>query len=297
MIDLEGRVALVTGAGAGLGKAHALALAQHNARVMVNDLSSETVEAVVAEIVEQGGDAVGWAGSVADKGCVDAMVEHAERNLGPVDILVNNAGILRDRSFSKMSLKDFETVINVHLMGSVYCTKAVWEGMRARTYGRILFTTSSSGLYGNFGQANYSAAKMALVGLMQTLGIEGEKYGIRVNCLAPSAATGMTEKLYSPELLRSLGPEAVSPAVVALSSCDAPTRAIILAGAGGFSQAHIGMTRGVYLGAKADIAGELISSFDVVGSREGEVVPVSGVDQHRYEVKRATQFGVAAQHI
>nr|WP_070157019.1 SDR family NAD(P)-dependent oxidoreductase [Sphingobium phenoxybenzoativorans] len=295
MIDLERRVALVTGAGAGLGKAHALALARHNARLVINDLSSEAVDAVVAEIVEQGGDAVGWAGSVADKGCVDAMVEHAERCLGPVDILVNNAGILRDRSFSKMSLEDFQTVIDVHLMGSVYCTKAVWEGMRARSYGRILFTTSSSGLYGNFGQSNYSAAKMALVGLMQTLGIEGEKYGIRVNCLAPSAATGMTERLYPPELLRSLGAEAVSPAVVALSSCDAPTRAIILAGAGGFSQAHIGMTRGIYLGAKADIAGELISSFDVVGSREGEVVPVSGVDQHRYEVERMSQFSVAAQ--
>lgn len=286
MTDLEGKVALVTGAGAGLGKAHALALARHNARVVVNDLSVESVEAVVSEILALGGVAVGWAGSVVDKNSVDDMVAHADSTLGPVEILINNAGILRDRTFSKMTLEDFQTVIDVHLMGSVYCTKAVWDGMRARSYGRILFTTSSSGLYGNFGQSNYSAAKMALVGLMQTLGIEGERYGIHVNCLAPSAATGMTEKLYSQDLLISLGAESVSPAVIALSSRDAPTRAIILAGAGGFSQAHIGMTRGVYLDPAGDVASELIASLPQVSAREGEVVPGSGVDQHRYEVQR-----------
>lgn len=286
MIDLGKKVALVTGAGAGLGKAHAHALARHNARLVVNDLSPEAVAAVVSELRELGVEAIGCPGSVADADGVFAMVAQAERELGPVEILVNNAGILRDRSFAKMTLEDFRAVIDVHLMGSVYCTKAVWEGMKERGYGRVIFTTSSSGLYGNFGQSNYSSAKMALVGLMQTLGLEGERYGIRVNCLAPSAATAMTENLYPAEVLRALGAEAVSPAVVALASGDAPSRTILLAGAGGFSQAHVGMTRGVYLGSGDDVADRLIANLADIADREGELIPVSGEEQHRLEVAR-----------
>lgn len=286
MIDLEQKVALVTGAGSGLGRAHALALARYNARVVVNDLGDEAVEKVVSEIREMGGTAIGFAGSVSDEERVFAMVANAAAAIGPIDILINNAGILRDRTFAKMTLDDFRAVIDVHLMGSVYCTKAVWEGMKERGYGRILFTTSSSGLYGNFGQSNYSAAKMALVGLMQTLSIEGARYDIRVNCLAPSAATGMTENLYPSDILASLGAEAVSPAVVALSAKDAPSRAIILAGAGGFSQAHITMTRGVFLGVEGDVANELAANFAAVGGRLDEVIPGSGEEQHRHEVKR-----------
>jgi NAD(P)-dependent dehydrogenase (short-subunit alcohol dehydrogenase family) len=285
-MDLEQRVAIVTGSGAGLGRAHALMLARYNARVVVNDLSAAAVESVVDEIREGGGTAIGCQGSVADLDAVSAMVRRAERDLGPVDILVNNAGILRDRSFAKMSIEDFRTVVDVHLMGSVHCTKLVWEGMRSRQYGRVLFTTSSSGLYGNFGQANYAAAKMALVGLMQTLALEGERHGIRVNCLAPSAATGMTEDLYPPEVLDALGADAVSPAVVALCSPMAPTRTILLAGAGGFSQAHISMTRGIYIDPSEDVALSLASNFALVGDREGEAIPVSGVEQHRHEVAR-----------
>lgn len=286
MIDLERKVALVTGAGAGLGKAHALALARHNARVVVNDLSPEAVAAVVSEIHDMGAEAIGCAGSVADADGVFAMVTRAERELAPVEILVNNAGILRDRSFAKMTLEDFRAVVDVHLMGSVYCTKAVWEGMKERGYGRVIFTTSSSGLYGNFGQSNYSAAKMALVGLMQTLGLEGERYGIRVNCLAPSAATAMTEHLYPADVLKALGAEAVSPAIVALASAGAPSRTILLAGAGGFSQAHVGMTRGVYLGSEGDVADRLIESLAEISDRQGELLPASGEEQHQLEVAR-----------
>lgn len=286
MIDLEQRVALITGAGTGLGRAHALALAQHNARIVVNDLSGDAADAVVAEIRTLGGDAIACPGSVSDQESVLAMVARATGELGPIDILINNAGILRDRTFAKMSLDDFRMVIDVHLMGSVYCTKAVWEGMKERGYGRVLFTTSSSGLYGNFGQSNYSAAKMALVGLMQTLSIEGARYDIRVNCLAPSAATGMTENLYPADVLGSLGADAVSPAVVALSSKEAPSRAIVLAGAGGFSQAHVSMTRGLYLGQEGDVAGELVAKFAAVGDRQDEMIPSNGEEQHRHEVTR-----------
>ena len=197
-IDLTGRVAIITGAGGGLGRAHALLLAKRGARVVVNDLAdtnrvASAAQAVVEEIVSQGGEAMANGASVADHEQVTAMVAATIERWGRIDILVNNAGILRDKTFAKMNLDDFHLVVDVHLMGSVYCTKAVWEIMRAQNYGRIVLTTSSSGLYGNFGQANYSAAKMALVGLMQTLALEGKKNNIRVNCIAPTAATRMME--------------------------------------------------------------------------------------------------------
>ena len=196
-MTLEGRVAIVTGAAGGLGRSHVRYLARKGARVVVNDLSQDAAESVAREITDAGGEALGVAGSVTDERAMAAMVARALEHWGRVDILVNNAGILRDKSFAKMSLDDFRLVVDVHLMGAAICTKAVWERMREQRYGRIVMTTSSSGLYGNFGQANYGAAKMALVGLMQTLAIEGEKYNIRVNCLAPSAATQMTAGVLS----------------------------------------------------------------------------------------------------
>jgi NAD(P)-dependent dehydrogenase (short-subunit alcohol dehydrogenase family) len=215
------------------------------------------------------------------------MVDKTIGRWGKISILVNNAGVLRDRTFSRMELADIRQVIDVNLMGSVHCAKAVWHVMKEQRYGRILFTTSSSGLYGNFGQANYSAAKMALVGLMQTLALEGERYNIRVNCLAPSAATAMTNDLYPEEALARLGADLVSPAVVALTGPDAPTRRIILAGAGSFEQANITMTRGIYLQPGPTVADQLTERLADIADRDGEIVPEAGGVQHRYEVDRA----------
>lgn len=283
-ISLSHRVAVVTGAGQGLGRAHAIALARHGAMVAVNDLSLEDAESVAQEIIALGGQAMACPANVADPDSVNAMVDKIVTHWGHIDILVNNAGILRDRTFAKSTIEDFRAVIDVNLMGSVHCTHAVWNLMREQGYGRIVFTTSSSGLYGNFGQANYSAAKMGLVGLMQTLAIEGGRYGIHVNCLAPSAATGMTSGLYDSDDLARLGSDMVAPAVVALCAEDAPTRAIILAGAGRFAQAHVTMTKGAYLIGQEDIAAAVLSNMDKIGDRTGEHVPASGPEQHRMEV-------------
>lgn len=234
-IKLHEQVAIVTGAGHGLGRSHALALAERGARVVVNDLAEDDAKSVVNEIEAAGGTAMAVACSVSDNDAVVAMVNQAVEAWGRVDILVNNAGILRDKTFHKMSLDDFQLVIDVHLMGSVYCTKAVWGLMREQQYGRVLFTSSSTGLYGNFGQANYAAAKMAMVGLMNTLHLEGEKYNIRVNCLAPAAGTAMTEGLFPEKAFELLAPETVSPGVVFLVSPDAPSRTVLAAGGGGFA--------------------------------------------------------------
>jgi NAD(P)-dependent dehydrogenase (short-subunit alcohol dehydrogenase family) len=284
-IDLTGRVAIVTGSGGGLGRTHALALARRGARVVVNDMSAAGVDATVAEITAAGGEAVGCVCSVTDRQAVADMVQGAVHRWGSIDILVNNAGILRDRTFAKMDLDDFELVLSVHLMGSVNVTKAAWPFMQAQGYGRVIFTTSSSGLYGNFGQSNYGAAKMALVGLMQTLSIEGAKNDIRVNCLAPSAATQMTEGLYSADDLKGLSSDLVSPGVVALAAEGAPTRTILLAGAGAFEQAHITMTQGVYVGDAADAAEQVQARWDVIQDRSGELVPDSGAAQYKHEVR------------
>ena len=234
-IRLDEQVAIVTGAGRGLGRSHALALAERGAKVIVNDLGEDDARSVASEINAAGGTAMAIACSVADNDAVVAMVRQVMDEWGRVDILVNNAGILRDKSFHKMSLEDFQLVIDVHLMGSVYCTKAVWEIMREQKYGRVMFTSSSTGLYGNFGQANYGAAKMAMVGLMNTLHLEGEKYDIRVNCLAPAAGTAMTEGLFPEKAFELLAPETVSPGVVFLVSRDAPSRTVLAAGGGGFA--------------------------------------------------------------
>src|SRR5690349_7678222 len=256
-LDFSGRVAIVTGAGGGLGREHALALAARGARVLVNDLggaidgsggSATAAQKVVDEIRAAGGQALANGASVTDFAAVQAMVQQAVDAWGQVDILVNNAGILRDKSFAKMDLADFRLVLDVHLMGAVHCSNAVWPIMNEQKYGRIVMTTSSSGLYGNFGQSNYGAAKLALVGLMQTLSLEGAKYNVRVNCLAPSAATRMLEGLLPKEELDLLDPAAVSPALLALLGKDAPNRTILCAGAGAVEQANITMTRGIFVG-------------------------------------------------
>jgi NAD(P)-dependent dehydrogenase (short-subunit alcohol dehydrogenase family) len=290
-LRFDGQVAIVTGAGGGLGRQHALALAARGAKVVVNDFSAggspSAAEAVAQEIRAAGGEAVANNASVTDADAMVAMANQAMARWGRIDILVNNAGILRDKSFSKMPLSDFKTVLDVHLMGSVYCTKAVWDIMKAQQYGRIVFTTSSSGLYGNFGQTNYGAAKLALVGLMQTLSLEGTKYGVNVNCLAPSAATQMTQDLLADDDLALLTPKSVTPAVVYLASKDAPTRTILCAGAGAFAAANITLTQGVFIGDVPDAPEQLRDGIDSVLDRDGEIVPPAGIEQSRIEVEKA----------
>lgn len=284
MIDLSGRVALITGAGGGLGRAHALLLAGRGATVVVNDLS-DAADAVVAEIVAAGGKARAAKCSVADAGAVQAMVDGILSGFGHLDILVNNAGILRDKSFGKMALDDFRLVIDVHLMGAANCTKAAWNAMREQGYGRIVMTTSCSGLYGNFGQANYAAAKMGLVGLMHTLGIEGEKHDIRVNCLAPTGATRMMEGILPPEQLSKFKPELVSPAVLALVCDAAPNRAILSAGAGSFELVQLTMTQGIALGEGAT-AEAILEQWQALSDRSDALVPATGFDQARHELHK-----------
>ncbi|WP_296816740.1 SDR family NAD(P)-dependent oxidoreductase [Brevundimonas sp.] len=286
-MTLEGRVAIVTGAGGGLGRQHALYLARKGARVIVNDLDQATADRVAAEIVSAGGAASGCAGSVTDVDAVQAMVGRALSDCGRVDVLINNAGILRDKTFAKMSLEDFRLVVDIHLMGAAICSKAVWEPMREQKFGRIVMTTSSSGLYGNFGQSNYGAAKMALVGLMQTLALEGEKYNVRVNCLAPTAATGMTEGVLTPEQLSRLDPALVSPALLPLVSDDAPTRAIVCAGAGHFARAYVTLTEGVFIGGGPDAGEQLIARWDDASDPAGSIVPAYGFTQAEREVASA----------
>lgn len=285
MISFDERVAIVTGAGAGLGRCHALALAERGARVVVNDLggsvdgtggSSAAAEAVVAEIEAAGGEAMANGANVSDIDQVQSMVSAVMDRWGRVDILVNNAGILRDKSFHNMDLADFRTVIDVHLMGSVYCTKAVWATMRDQQYGRIVMTSSSSGLWGNFGQANYGAAKMAVVGLMNTLAIEGQKYNIRVNALAPAATTRMTEALFPAEAQSLFAPEAVSPGLLALVHEDAPTKVILGAGGGGFATVSIEETPGLYLRPEERTPDNIVARWSEVTKGDGRVQFDSG---------------------
>jgi len=291
---LSGRVAIVTGAGGGLGRAHALYLAQQGARVVVNDLSGEAAAQVAAEIAAAAGEAAGFAASVSDEAGVAAMVEDTLDRWGRVDILVNNAGILRDKSFAKMTIDDFRLVVDVHLIGAAVCSKAVWEPMRQQGYGRIVMTTSSSGLYGNFGQANYAAAKMGLLGLMQTLAIERAKYGIRVNALAPTAATGMTHGVLSNESLELLAPTLVSPGLLALVGEDAPTRAVLCAGAGHFARANVTLTGGCYVGGSDDAGERVVALWEEISDRSGEIVPAYGFIQAERELASAGLGSAAA---
>jgi len=255
-IRFDGRVAIVTGAGNGLGRAHALGLAARGAKVVVNDFggardgtggSMTAAETVVEEIRKAGGVAMADGADVSNFEQVKAMVDKATAEWGAVDILCANAGILRDKSFAKMELADFAKVLDVHLVGSFYCCKAVWDGMREHNYGRIVLTTSSSGMYGNFGQANYGAAKAGMIGLMNVLAAEGRKTDIRVNTISPTAATRMTEELLPPQALALMKPEAITPAVLYLLNNDAPTRTIMGAGAGSFAVVKLLESEGLNL--------------------------------------------------
>jgi NAD(P)-dependent dehydrogenase (short-subunit alcohol dehydrogenase family) len=266
-LRFDGKVAIVTGAGGGLGRAHALELARRGAKVVVNDLGgsvdgtgggSDSAQKVVAEIKALGGEAIANGSSVTDDTGVANLIKQTKDAFGRIDILIANAGILRDKSFSKMEMKDFEAVLNVHVMGSVKPIKAAWDTMKAQQYGRIVVTTSSTGLYGNFGQTNYGAAKLGLVGFMNTLKLEGQKDNIRVNTIAPVAGTRMTETLFPPEAFKAFGPEYVTPGVIYLVSEDAPTGVILTAGAGVFSLAQIIESPGINLGQK--VTAESISA-------------------------------------
>jgi NAD(P)-dependent dehydrogenase (short-subunit alcohol dehydrogenase family) len=271
-ISFADQVAIVTGAGGGLGRCHALELARRGAKVVINDLggsmdgsggSSEAAEAVVAEIKAMGGEAIANGGSVSDRAGAQSMVDDAMNAWGRVDVLINNAGILRDKSFSKMTLDDFEMVVNVHLLGAAYCSHAVWPIMREQNYGRILMTTSPSGLYGNFGQTNYSAAKLGQVGLMNSMKIEGAKNNIHTNSIAPVAATRMTENLMPEEVLEKLGPELVTPAAIFLVSEDAPNGVILQAQGGQYSLATVVENNGLDLGVEAT-ADDVAANYEAI---------------------------------
>jgi NAD(P)-dependent dehydrogenase (short-subunit alcohol dehydrogenase family) len=293
-ISFEGRVAVVTGAGGGLGRAYALELARRGARIVVNDLggardgsgSSDAAARVVDEIEAAGGTAIANGASVTDPDEVEAMVAQAREAFGAVHILINNAGILRDRSFAKMTIDDWRAVVDVHLTGSAICTRAVWEGMREQAYGRILMTASSTGLYGNFGQANYGAAKLGLVGLAKTLALEGAKYNVRVNTIAPTAATRMTEDIFPPDLLGLFKPELVAPAALFLVSEDAPNNVIVGAGAGVVQAAYVTLTRGVALAEDERTPEGVAAAWSRIVDRAGEIVPQSGAEQAMTTMQR-----------
>jgi NAD(P)-dependent dehydrogenase (short-subunit alcohol dehydrogenase family) len=278
-IRFDGKVVIVTGAGGGLGRAHALEFAKRGAKVVVNDLggavdgtggNSAAAEGVVKEITDAGGTAIANGASVSDDAGVAHLVKQTMDAFGRIDVLIANAGILRDKSFSKMELKDFDAVMQVHVMGTVKPAKAVWEIMKTQQYGRIVVTTSSTGLYGNFGQTNYGTAKLGLVGFMNTLKLEGAKDNIKVNAICPVAGTRMTENLMPPEVVAMLKPEYVTPAVVFLASQDAPTGVVISAAAGAFSSAQIVESTGVNLGHSAsadDVAANWEKISDFTGAK------------------------------
>jgi NAD(P)-dependent dehydrogenase (short-subunit alcohol dehydrogenase family) len=287
-IRFDGKVAIVTGAGGGLGRQHALELARRGAKVVVNDLggsmdgsggSSAAAEAVVAEIKAFGGEAIANGGSVTDDAGVAHMVQQTMDQWGRIDILIANAGILRDKSFSKMEIADFELVLNVHLMGTVKPTKAVWEIMKAQNYGRIIVTTSSSGLYGNFGQSNYGAAKLGIIGFLNTIKLEGQKNNVHINAISPVAATRMTENIMPPAMLDKLKPEYVTPGVVYLASEDAPTGAILAAGAGVFALARIYETEGVNLGEGGLSAEEVRDNWSKIAAEADQKAYFNGGEQ------------------
>ena len=301
-IRFDDRVAIVTGAGNGLGRSHALAMAARGAKVVVNDLggdvhgvggSTSAAQAVVDEIVAAGGEAIAHGANVCKMDEVEDMVKTAMDKWGRIDILVNNAGVLRDKTFSKMEVSDFEFVLQVHLMGSVNCTKAVWEIMKEQQYGRIIMTTSSSGLYGNFGQTNYGAAKLGLVGFMNTLCIEGAKYNVKTNCLSPTAATRMTEGLMPEEALALLTPESVTTGLLTLCDEDAPNRTILCAGAGGFASAIIYETDGICLSGDDMTPENVRAQMAEIKSADGQEEYTQGGQQTmKFVSKAAAAAGV-----
>jgi NAD(P)-dependent dehydrogenase (short-subunit alcohol dehydrogenase family) len=286
-IRFDNKIAIVTGAGGGLGRAYALDLARRGAKVVVNDLGgsrdgsgqSDAALQVVDEIKAAGGEAIADGGNVADYAQMQAMVACAVERWGGVHILINNAGVLRDKSFAKMEPADFEFVVRVHLLGSAYATKACWDTMRAQNYGRVLMTSSSTGLFGNFGQANYGAAKLGLAGLAKTLGIEGAKNDIRVNTIAPTAGTRMTADLFPEQAFQAFSPDKVAPAALYLVSEDAPSGAIVGAGAGVFQSSYVTLTQGARLDGD-DLSPEGVAAhWAEITDRTGEIVPKSGGEQ------------------
>ncbi|WP_417482127.1 SDR family NAD(P)-dependent oxidoreductase [Maricaulis sp.] len=300
-IRFDGRVAVVTGAGNGLGRSHALALASRGAKLVINDMggsvdgvgSGSAAEDVAAEIRAAGGEAISHTANVTKEDEVADMVAEAMKAFGQVDILVNNAGILRDKSFAKMDMADFNAVTAVHLTGSAICTKALWDHMRERQYGRIVMTSSSSGIYGNFGQANYGAAKMGLVGFMNVLHLEGAKYGIRVNALSPTAATRMTEGLIPDEALKLMTVESVSAGLVYLVSHDAPSRLVLCAGAGGYAATRVYETDGIYLPPEQQTPENVAANIDAIIDPAGQQMFEQGGQQTmKFLAKAAAHFGV-----
>jgi NAD(P)-dependent dehydrogenase (short-subunit alcohol dehydrogenase family) len=288
-LSFDGKVAIVTGAGGGLGRQHALELARRGAKLVINDLgaamdgsggSSEAATKVVEEIKAAGGAAIANGSSVTDDAGVALMVKQAMDEWGRIDILVANAGVLRDRSFSKMEVADFEFVLDVHLMGTMKPAKAVWEIMRAQNYGRMVFTTSSTGLYGNFGQTNYGAAKLGIVGFMNSLKLEGAKHNIHVNAICPIAATRMTESLMPPEMQAKLKPEFVTPGVVYLASEDAPNGVILTAAAGVFSVTKLFETEGANLGESGLSAEAVRDNWSKITDETGQQAYATGADQN-----------------
>ena len=257
MVDLDGRVAVITGAGDGLGRSHARLLASLGARVVVNDLggdragggaSSQASDRVVEEIRSAGGDAVANYGNVADEADVRALIGQAVDTYGRLDIVVNNAGILRDASFHKMSREDWDAVLKVHLQGSFLVTHAAWPVLREQRYGRVIFTTSGGGMFGNFGQSNYGTAKMGILGLMNCLAVEGSRRGILTNAVSPIANTRLTEDVMPEDQLETLDPGFVSPVVAWLASEDCKlTGEVIRAGGGAYSRVQYRVSRGVSL--------------------------------------------------
>lgn len=287
-IRFDGKVAIVTGAGGGLGREHALELARRGAKVVVNDLggsvdgkggSSEAAEKVVSEIKAAGGEAIANGSSVTDDAGVRHMIDETMAAFGRIDIIIANAGILRDKSFSKMEISDFEAVLGVHVMGTVKPVKAAWEIMKAQNYGRVVVTTSSTGLYGNFGQSNYGAAKLGLVGFMNTMKLEGQKNNVHFNAISPVAATRMTEGLMPPEVLERLKPEYVTPGVVYLASEEAPNGVILTAGAGAFAMARIYETEGVYLGGGELSAEAVRDNWDKIADPQDQKAYFNGGEQ------------------
>ncbi len=294
-IRFDGQVVIVTGAGAGLGRSHALQFAARGAKVVINDFggsrdgtggSSAAAEAVVKEIEAAGGEAIANGADVSDYEQVKAMVAQTMAKWGRIDALVANAGILRDKSFAKMEMADFIKVVNVHLIGSANCAHAVWPVMREQNYGRIVFTTSSSGMYGNFGQANYGAAKTGMIGLMNVLQIEGEKYGINVNTLSPTAVTRMTEELFSGPAKDLLTPESISPGVLFLASKEGPQRTILCAGGGCFARTYLHETEGVLLEGADNTPEGVAAAFEQISDMEGARALQGAFEQtHKYAVK------------
>jgi NAD(P)-dependent dehydrogenase (short-subunit alcohol dehydrogenase family) len=301
-IRFDNRVAIVTGGGNGLGRQHCLQLAKLGAKVVVNDLggsvdgsggSVSAAEGVAKEIRDGGGEAIGNGADITRLDQVEAMVAEARAKWGRVDILVNNAGILRDKTFAKMTMDDFKKVVDVHLFGTANCTKAVWETMREQNYGRVMLTSSASGIYGNFGQSNYGAAKAAMVGLMNVLAQEGAKNNIKVNTLAPTAATRMVEGLVPEQVAKLMGPELVTPGVLFLVSENAPTKTILGAGAGSFSVVHIYETPAVFLGGESATVDDVAANWAKISNPAGEApIEAAFAQTNKFVAAAAAALGV-----